>query len=66
MAHNPYFPVFYFQVSIENLHNSLIRKTRKAIESNNKWFRGVDGPNNISSEKSLFTFQLTSVHLKDG
>lgn len=56
MARNPYFPVLYFQVDIVNFNNSLIRKIRKAIESDNKWFRGVDGPNTISSEKSLFTF----------
>lgn len=58
MAHNTYFPTFYFQVDIENFNNSLIRKTHKAIEFDNKWLRGggVDGPNTISSEKSLFTF----------
>lgn len=56
MARNPYFPVFYFQVDIDDFNNSLIRWTRKAIESDNKWFRGVDGPNTISPEESLFTF----------
>lgn len=58
MARNTYFPVFYFQVDIENLNNSLIRKTRKAIESDNKWLT-VLTPSRQKSPYLRFNLRLS-------